>query len=221
MSSFDRSSLRSALSGIPTRRLVLAAGVFAVLLAGGCNVRPLYGPAEVGNASLTTVLADVDVAPVDGRVPQKVRNDLLFLLNGGDPGAGTYVVTLKVEERYTNIITRTISGLPGGRNIRLEVDYALKKQDEPDTVLAEGTVTRISSFDYFNQRFANDRATIDAEDRAAQEVAADIQLRLASYFVTGKSSDQVAPETVPEDQVPDFGTSVFDDQQPTYGAPGY
>ena len=36
-----------------------------------------------------------------------------------------------------------------------------------------------------DQRFARTRAFRDAEDRAAQEIADNIQTRLASYFVAG------------------------------------
>ena len=35
------------------------------------------------------------------------------------------------------------------------------------------------------QRFARTRAIRDAEDRAAQEIAENIQTRLASFFSTG------------------------------------
>jgi len=35
------------------------------------------------------------------------------------------------------------------------------------------------------QRFARQRAYRDAEDRAAQEIANNIQTRLASYFTVG------------------------------------
>jgi LPS-assembly lipoprotein len=35
------------------------------------------------------------------------------------------------------------------------------------------------------QRFARARAFRDAEDRAAQEIAENIQTRIASYFVAG------------------------------------
>jgi LPS-assembly lipoprotein len=35
------------------------------------------------------------------------------------------------------------------------------------------------------QRFARSRAFRDAEDRAAQEIAENIQTRIASYFVAG------------------------------------
>jgi len=213
MSWSDRLPLRASIRGF-----AVALGLAAALFATGCQVRPLYGPVAIGNDNLTMTLADVDVAPVEGRVGQKIRNDLLFLMNGGDPGSGAYTVTLTVRERYANVITRSISGLPGGRNIRLQVTYVLRKTGDSE-VLASGSVTRIASFDYFNQRFANDRATIDAENRAAREVAEDIQLRIASYFVTGKSYDEPAPVPSEDDEIPGFGDTIFDDQEPTYGGP--
>lgn len=209
MSWSDRTSLRS---------IAVALGLSAALLVGGCQVRPLYGPVAIGSENLTMTLADVDVAPIEGRVSQKIRNDLLFLFNGGSPGNGAYLVELKVKEKYANIITRSISGLPGARNIRLQVTYTLKKQGEPE-VLASGTVTRIAAFDYFNQRFANDRATIDAEDRAAHEIAEDIQLRVASYFATGKSYDKPAPVEAEDEEIPGFDDDIFDTEVETYGGP--
>jgi LPS-assembly lipoprotein len=49
------------------------------------------------------------------------------------------------------------------------------------------TFSRVS-YDTFSgtmQRFARTRALRDAEDRAAQEIAENIQTRLASYFTAG------------------------------------
>ncbi len=204
---------------ISGRRLLVLLGLSAALLAGGCNVQPLYGTAAVGTGGTTaTALADVDVAPIEGRVGQKIRNDLLFDMNGGNDNGGGYVVDLRVREQYTNVVTRAITGLPGGRNIRLVVSYSLKKAGS-DEILTSGTVTRISSIDYFNQRFANDRATINAEDRAAEEVAADIHLRLAAYFATGKNFVPVeTTEPTPQD-LPTFNDTIFDDEENNYGAP--
>jgi LPS-assembly lipoprotein len=204
---------------VSPRYLLAALGLSVALLAAGCNVQPLYGTttAPTGGATAVT-LADVDVAPIEGRVGQKIRNDLLFYMNGGAPTSGTYIVDLSIREAYTNVITRPVSGLPGGRNIRLITTYTLKKAGEKDHI-ASGTVVRISSIDYFNQRFANDRATINAEDRAAQETAADIHLRLAAYFATGKSYDKTVPEEEQATDIPTTPDSIFNDREPTYGAP--
>ena len=219
MSSSDRSlptGNTTKRSKTRSGRLTAAVAVGCALILSGCNVRPLYGPTALTDQSLGMTLSDVDVAPIKGRVGQKVRNDLLFLMNGGDGGGGTYMVNLQVDERYTNTITRTVSGLPGGRNIKLNVDYTLKKVGEPK-VLTSGTVTRIASFDYFNQRFANDRATIDAENRAAREIAEEINIQVAAYFVTGQSFQRAARPASQLDEFPRSGDTIFDDQEPTYG----
>ena len=206
---------------VSTRNFSILIGLAAALFAGGCNVRPLYStaPVETGSGTTAAALSDVDVAPVEGRVGQKIRNDLLFYLNGGGEGGSAYIVELEVNEKYTNVITRAISGIPGGRNIRLIVTYTLKKSSGGKP-LVQGKVTRIASIDYFNQRFANDRATLDAENRAAKEVAADINLRLAAYFATGKSYDEVDPVVEVDDfELPSNGSTIFDERENTYGAP--
>ena len=212
------------------RPIFVALALTAALAAGGCNVRPLYGtsvagpeatsPTATGYASsVSEALAEVDVAPIEGRVGQKVRNDLLYLMNGGNPTSGSYIVRLKVSDRYTNTITRAISGLPGGRNFRLIVTYTLKKVGAEDN-LSEGTVTRIASTDYFNQRFSNDRAAINAQDRLAQEVATEIHLRLASYFATGRNYDKALPDDLLDaDRPKTYGDAIFKDTENTYGAP--
>jgi LPS-assembly lipoprotein len=211
------------LARTPLRGVAAAIVLTAALAGGGCQVRPLYGTAAIGPDEgtangMTTTLASIDVAPIEGRVGQKIRNDLLFALNGGGDGGDAYTVTLNVRERYANVITRTYSGEPGGRNVKLMVDYALKKSGEGD-VLATGKVTRIASMDYFNQRFANDRATIDAENRLAKEIATDIHLRLAAYFATGKSYDDETAEPDVDTLIPPSGNTIFDERENTYGAP--
>lgn len=203
------------------RRAVERAGVAAVLAAalvlGGCNVRPLYSTAATGSDTVRTALADVEVVPIEGRPGQQIYNDLNYMLNGGEPGNATYGLTVTVRRQYANLITRGVTGLPGGRSIRLTAIYTLRKKDQPDVVILQGGSTRLASYDFYNQRFANDRAEIDAENRAAREVAEDIRVRLASYFATGRvPTAPVIAET--DDGVPrEFKDTLFDPDDDNYG----
>ncbi len=189
MSSFDR--LR--LSRLAAALMVLA--VSAVL--AGCNVRPLYGTAPDGSSTRTD-LAGINVVPASGRVGQQVRNDLLFQLNGGTPGPTAYQVDLNVNTSSSGIIVRRVGGQPQARNVRVQADFRLRQAGGED-VLFSGRVTRFAAFDRSDQRFANDRAQLDAENRAAREVAEEIRLRLAAFVASGgavasRSTPVVEPE---------------------------
>lgn len=51
--------------------------------------------------------------------------------------------------------------------------------------IKRGTSRGTASYDRSNQQFANERARLDAQDRAARIIADDIRLRLASTLLRG------------------------------------
>ena len=72
-------------------------------------------------------------------------------------------------------------------SVTVTVAYQLKEIATGKVILR--SINRgVASYDRSNQAFANQRAQIDAQNRAAQSVADDIQLRLAAALATGKSS---------------------------------
>jgi LPS-assembly lipoprotein len=164
------------------RRIILFAGLLVALgsVLAACNVRPLYGTAPDGS-NLQSELAFVDVAPVEGRVGQQVRNDLLFLMHGGAQARDDYVLRLNVSHSRSSIIVRHIGGQPQGGTISVQAAFRLRASGEDETLFS-GRVVRHASYERSNQRFANDRAELDAENRAAREVAEEIRMRLAAYF---------------------------------------
>ncbi len=186
------------------RALFVALLIGATAALGACNVRPLYGTAPDGS-NLRTDLAAVDVAPIEGRVGQKVRNELLLLLNGGAAAAPDYLVDLDVNRRDSSIIVRRVTGQPQGRTVTLNVRFTLREHGG-DRPLYGGRVTRHASYERSNQRFANDRAEIDAENRAAREAAEEIRMRLAAYFASdGRVSETESPDIDDElDEITDF-----------------
>lgn len=199
------------------RIVVAAATLLLALPAAGCNVRPLYGTAATSEAdTVRAALSSIEIDPVEGRVGQQIYNELNALLETGSSGEAVYALSFTVRSQYANIITRTVSGLPGGRNVRLTVRYQLRKKDQMDVPVLSGGVVRIAPYDYYTQRFANDRAQIDAENRASREIAEDIRTRLAAYFATGQVPSVV---TAPTDGiVPDeFKDTLFDTDTSNYG----
>lgn len=167
------------------RRAVLGTLGFGALALSGCQVSPLYGDraGPGGTSAIANVLASISVDPPSDRTTQLVRNELLFGLDSGTQNA-QYRLALHASKSETGLgITRT--GSTSARNIRVTATYQLFQLGD-DEVLATNTVFATASYDAVEQRFSNQRAAIDAEARAAREVAATIQAQLASAIAAGR-----------------------------------
>ncbi|HET7716464.1 MAG TPA: LPS assembly lipoprotein LptE [Bauldia sp.] len=178
MSSFDR--------GIPARRRFGAVGALAVALAlGACSVQPLYGPSNfAGGSEVQSTLTRISVAPVDDRVGQQVRNRVIFQMTGGkaisDP---LYHMTLTVTSREAGLGVTVTEASPI-YSVTVQATFTVKRVGT-DEVLVTGTSRANASYNYVNQIYANTRAKLDAENRAAEQVGNEIAVRVAAAIAAG------------------------------------
>jgi LPS-assembly lipoprotein len=164
------------------RRLTAGRLLAFATIAGlaACTVQPVYGPGPSGTPGAQAVLSHIAVDPVGAdRVGQVVRNKLMFALTGG--GAGS-------EPKYAMHLTTTISEVALGLNsidsapayaVTVTVTYEVTRIGTND-ILIRSTSHGTAYYDRVNQAFANSRAEIDAQDRAAAFAVADIRIRLAA-----------------------------------------
>ncbi len=159
--------------------LALALSV-AGLAACTEGLHPLYGKASGSVAALATV----DIAAVQGRVGQQVRNELAFGFYGGAgevAGRPTYRLELTVTSIDNAVGVERYRNLPSAYVEQITATYALIDIASGATVTS-GTSFANAAYDYSEQRFANVRAKRDAENRVATAVAADIRNKLAVHF---------------------------------------
>lgn len=175
------SSSDTAQAGRRPLRALFAAASVAVLLAG-CTVQPLYGTAPTGQA-VTAALDQITIAPVDTRIAQEVRNKLLFELGGGRSTAPVYQMSLRVTSSESALGVTPVESAPT-YSITVAATYEITSLATGDIVL-RGTSRGIASFDRTSQIYANTRAKIDAENRAASDAATDIRIRLAAAAAKG------------------------------------
>ena len=181
---------RPVLSGLARLGLVLAV---AGLLAG-C-FEPLYARnPSVGDESVRDKLAEVLIAPIPSRqgTPQAriavaVRNALQFDLNGAaGASAPTHRLEISVTPVDVSVSIDPVTGRPTEEIGGMRASYQLVEIATAKIVLKDSTFSHV---DYdipgSQQRFAKQRAALDAQDRAAKVVAEAIRNRLASYFVAG------------------------------------
>src|SRR3981189_2932197 len=184
-------SLARTRARIRTAARLLAVAALAALTAG-C-FPPVYAEHADGTPGRRDKLLAVEVPPVDkpnasreARIQVEIRNALAFKLYGNATGmAPTHRLVLRFSTTRSSLMLDPATALPSSENYGIDAQYNLIEIASNKSVMTGTTSPRVS-YDIPGQlqRFARARAFRDAEDRAAQEIAENIQTRLASYFVT-------------------------------------
>ena len=188
-------SLAENLSGRPGgdrrggKRALFSALSVAVLCAlGACSdgssgFHPLYGTASLGGAGTQEKLAAVDVAPIPGRVGQRIRNELIFQATGGGlPLPPQYRLDVAIRESVVSTLV-SVNGNAGGQIYSIEASYNLVRLSDK-SVVAHGKSYGRAQFDRVTSIFANVEARQDAENRAAQSVGEELRTRLLAVLST-------------------------------------
>jgi LPS-assembly lipoprotein len=182
-------------TGAPLQAIVRFAFVIALAaLTGGC-FQPLYGNQTIGSDdSVRDKLSSVDIPEIkaangtpDSRIAVALRNALLYSFDGGQaPTSPVYQLTISFGSARTTVITDVASGRPDAQVEIINAAIILTEIATKKVVLQTSTFAR-ASFDIPGsaQRFAQQRAARNAEDRAVDVLADNIRNRLASYFVAG------------------------------------
>src|SRR5713226_8196960 len=171
---------------------LLAVAALAALTAG-C-FQPMYAEHTDGTPALREKLLGVELPPVDkpnasrdARLGVEIRNALAFKLYGNATGMPpTHRLVLRFSTSRSSLMVDINTGLPSSENYGVDAQYNLIEVATNKSVMTGTTFSRVSyDMPGSYQRFARSRAIRDAEDRAAQEIADNIQTRLASFFVAG------------------------------------
>jgi LPS-assembly lipoprotein len=159
---------------------LLVAVAPVVSACGNGGLRPLYGPTAFGGP-LEERLAQVEFAPIPGRVGQRIRNELVFQSTGGGNAlAPTHRFEVTIKESVTSTLVKT-DGNALGQIYAIEASFKLIDLKDKKVVL-QGTSHARAGFERFEQIYSNVRAREDAENRAARTIAADLRTRLAAFM---------------------------------------
>ena len=179
-----------SLAKIVTRFLAVAA---LAALTAGC-FQPMYAEHSDGTPGLREKLQGVELPPVDkpnasreARIGVAIRNALAFKLYGEATGMPpTHRLVLKFSTNRSSLLVSQTTGLPTTEDVGVDAQFNLIEIATNKSVMTGTTFAR-TSYDMPGsyQRFARERAFRDAEDRAAEQIAENIQTRLASFFFAG------------------------------------
>jgi LPS-assembly lipoprotein len=160
-------------------RVVLACAA-ASMLAGGCGdsgFRPLYADTSlVGGADVNQKLAELEIAPIPGRVGQRVRNELIYQSTGGGYAAQpVYRLEIVIRESISATLVQ-IDGNSSGSVYNLNASFRLVR---PPPQRGAGAELRTLDFQRFNSVFSNMRARKGRRPRG-QDRRRGLKSRLAA-----------------------------------------
>jgi LPS-assembly lipoprotein len=178
----------------PRQFFSLAVVLMFGALTAGC-FQPLYGNQTLSaGGSVRDKLADVEIVSIpaangrpEARLAVELRNKLMYDFNGGvAPVAPALRLQVTLSTGITTVVVDVASGRPDTQVEAINATLTLTDIATKKVVLRTTTFAR-ASFDIPGsaQRFAQQRAWRNAEDRATALIADNIRNRLASYFVAG------------------------------------
>jgi LPS-assembly lipoprotein len=185
-----------------SRRRRRSIGVLAVTVAlvlAGCGWRPLYErpSASPTSGGVGAALAQISIDPVvpdsqldplagsntalyDSRSAQLLQNYLKNALNPyGSPSSALYHLAVTLQQQ-----TRAAASLGNGTATRedliMTAEYELN--DAKGQPVLKDAANIVTSYDILREPFADLSSRRDAQQRAAQELAQQIQTRLAVFL---------------------------------------
>ena len=174
------------------RTLLTSSIVAASLMLGGCGLRPLYANGSKG--AVAQVLADVDVAAIEGHNGWLVRNALRDRLQAtqGGQGAGKRLrLDVRLEDSITGFGVRADDAVTRERRT-LRARYQLVDAASGE-VLLDATAFSDAGIDVVGSEYATIAAESSALERLSSAVADQIVARLAVFANRGGGQPAAAP----------------------------
>lgn len=162
------------------RTFLTASLVAASLIIGGCGLRPLYADGNKG--AVAQMLADVDIAPIEGHSGWLVRNALRDRLQPtqGGKGAGSRLrLDVRLQDQITGFGVRSDDAVTRERRT-LRARYQLVDVAS-GAVLLDATAAQDAGIDVVGSEYATIAAETTALERLASGVADQIVARLAVF----------------------------------------
>lgn len=166
------------------RALAVSCLVALSLPLGGCGLRPLYANGAKGGVA--TMLADIDVGPIEGHAGWLVRNalrDRFVAAQGGRGEGNRYRLEVRLEDGITGFGVRSDDAVTRERRT-LRARYQLV-DSQTNQVLLDATAAQDAGIDVVGSEYATIAAENSSLERLASGIADQIVARLAVYANRG------------------------------------
>jgi LPS-assembly lipoprotein len=168
---------------VGTRRAILRLAVAVVIpLTVSACFRPLYGSSGAGGSPISAEFSAIQVDGLSGFLGHELRNELVFLLRGGnEPATPRYRLDITSSEVETKPITDQQLGRSEAGILSFTAAFSLFSLTEKK-VLTSGRLITPIPYDRGNEPYATLRAQRDARQRGARLLAEQMRGQLAAYF---------------------------------------
>jgi LPS-assembly lipoprotein len=176
---------------MPAPRSLLIAAFLLFPTLTGCGFEPLYGE-RAGKGSVMKELAEVEIAPIQERVGQQIRNRLIDRMRGPGPApAAKYRLLAETTTNRTDYGV-ALDSSPTFSTVSLVLRYSLLDASSGALVTSNAAVALVN-FSSTTSPFSTLIGDENARRRAAEQVADATVTQLALFF-----SDRTnAPMTPP------------------------
>ena len=163
--------------------ILLVASAFAL---SGCGLRPLYSGGSTG--TVATTLAQVDVAPMEGKAGWRMGNALRDRLHTGQGVTPRYRLEIKLDDKIIGLGIRRDDSISRERRT-LRARYQLVDLSN-GAVLLDAAARSDAGIDSVRSEYGTIAAENTALERLSQIVADQIVTRVATYV--SRSGDRAA-----------------------------
>ena len=148
--------------------------VMSCTAISACGLQPMY--AGGGNGAIARGLANVDVAPIEGRAGWLMRNALRDKLSptGVEPGGARYVLHVKLDEQLSG------QGLLSDDRISRESFVLRARYQLVDATSGETLLDATAGSDTGIDVVSSDYAVIAAEQTARENLAVEVADRIVT-----------------------------------------
>ena len=168
------------------RAIILTA---TLLVVSSCGFRPLYAPpsedVEQRGVYAFGEFRRVIIENIPDREGQYLRNELVRLLQpAGRSGEANYVLRVRLTEVTQNLAVQK-SAVATRANLRVTGDFTLAQINEEAEPFSD-SASSSSGYNIFQSEFQTLMAEKGARERALDDLAQQIRIRLAGYLTSPK-----------------------------------
>ena len=159
----------------------------SIILLNSCGFAPLYRH-QSDSTGLFSHFAAIEIAPIESRLGQKLRNHLQDKLTpGGKPSEPLYKLIITINETRNDVVilkdaTSTFA------KITLRARYKLKNLNKAQ-IVTSGTTAATTGFNITQSEYVNIQAENGAQSRLAEQISMKIEKLLALFLKSAINKD--------------------------------